>query len=119
MQKINSQRSEKEAAKMPIKKKIAKKPPVPMSDPEELFEEEEEQEEEEHEIEGEDEVTEEEEEQEKPNETDKILMNIERLHNDGLFRYELLLIANKIASELQVLNYQLRKAFGDGKERDN
>lgn len=119
MQKLNSQKSEKEAAaKLPVKKKKV----APAPEPEEEFEDDDEEDLEEDQDETDDEETEEDTEEEKV-ESDEaeqaaILANIEKLQNDGTFRYELLAVAHKIATELQVLNYQLLKAFGgeDGKK---
>lgn len=99
MQKLNSQKSEKE--EKPKKKKV-------VEEEQEDFEEEEEQED------SEEEPKEESEEKE----AEKILSSVEKLQNDGVFRYNLLSSINAVASELKLLNYQINKALSgeDGGE---
>lgn len=116
------------AATAPVKKK-KKKVVVPAPTPEEDLEEEdleddEDQEEEDDEADDDEETEEEDTEKveeavkDEKAEHDAIMANMEALQNNGVFRYELLTTTNKIATELQVLNYQLMKLSGgdDGKK---
>ena len=118
MEKLNSQKSKEKESKTEEKKE------------EKVEEEKVVDEEEEDKGEDADEETSEEENNEPDKETDKetvidqqaedaaILANIDRLQNDGVFRYELLAALLKIDNELKILNYQILKATGGDDEEE-
>jgi len=119
MQKLNSQKSE--TAKAPVKKKVKKVEEV--EEVEEDFEEDKDldDDQEEDSEETEDDDAEEDPEVEKETTIDEetaILQQIERLQNDGFYRYEDLTVKHQLLQELKVLNYQILKALRgeDGKK---
>lgn len=119
MEKLNSQKSSKESAaptKLPIpqKKRLAPKAPEPEEEDMEEFEDEEAEDQEDQESandqsETEQEVT------EGHDQAEVINREIERLHNDGVFRAELLYQLIEINTHLKVLNALIMKAVGEEK----
>lgn len=106
MQKLNSPKSEDAPTSSKTIKKKKKKIEEEIEEEEEDEDEEEVEEEEEEETEKEETVDE-----------DTIIKQIDRLQNDGIYRYEDLAVKHQILSELKVLNYQIMKALGKEDDR--